>query len=260
MGRQFRKYEIVCFSLPLRRKQEMEEYKVLPVGDQAMVIEFGSSIDDIINQKVVKLSSILRNQRIPGIVDIMSTYRSVMIFYDKTKTNFYRLSKIVKKYSSKEQKEINIETRTLLIPCCYEDEYSKDLDDMESALDLSRSEIVNIHSERAYKVYMLGFLPGFVYLGGLDRRIHMPRLKTPRLKIPERSVGIGGNQTGVYPMESPGGWRLIGKTPVDFYNPRKEKPILCQAGDIIKFFSVTSSEYRAIRNDVINERYEVEIV
>ena len=238
----------------------MKEYEILPVGDQAVLIEFGNVIDEEINKKVIMISNSIRNHSITGVIDVLSSYRSVMVFYDNSKTNFFRLKKTIKKISITKDNSTDVKARKLLIPVCYEDEYSIDLYDMESALGLSKDEIISIHAECEYKVYMLGFLPGFVYLGGLDKRIHMPRLVTPRTTIPERSVGIGGNQTGVYPMESPGGWRLIGKTPVDFYNPQKAEPILCQPGDYIQFFKITSSEYKAIRTDVQQGNYVVDVV
>ncbi|MBQ2047711.1 MAG: 5-oxoprolinase subunit PxpB, partial [Schwartzia sp.] len=123
----------------------------------------------------------------------------------------------------------------------------EDLIDMEKVTGLSREEIVKIHSGTDYRVYMLGFLPGFAYLGGLDERIAAPRLKTPRLSIPAGSVAIGGNQTGVYPIASPGGWRIIGSTPIEFYNPNREEPILCKAGDYIRFVPIGEDEYDEIR-------------
>lgn len=238
----------------------MKEYELLPVGDHAVLIEFGNVIDEEINKKVIIFSNSIRRHSITGVIDVLSTYRSVMVFYDNSKTNFFRLKKTINKISISKDNSTDVKARKLLIPVCYEDKYSKDLYDMESALGLSKDEIINIHSEGEYKVFMLGFLPGFVYLGGLDKRIHMPRLETPRTTIPERSVGIGGNQTGVYPMESPGGWRLIGKTPVDFYNPQNTEPILCQPGDYIKFFKITSSEYKAIRTDVQQGNYIVDVI
>ena len=131
---------------------------------------------------------------------------------------------------------------------------------MADQLGMSETEIINIHKSVDYKIYMLGFLPGFVYLGGLDERIHMPRLDVPRTKIPERSVGIGGNQTGVYPMESPGGWRLIGSTPLNFYNLVNNPPVLCEAGEYIRFEPVTKQEYQSSRRDVEKGSYKAEFV
>ena len=114
---------------------------------------------------------------------------------------------------------------------------------------LSEKEIIDIHAGTEYRVYMLGFLPGFVYLGGMDERIAAPRLKTPRVSIPAGSVGIGGSQTGVYPMASPGGWRLIGMTPTPFYDPTSENPVLCEAGDYIRFVPITPDEYERMKKE-----------
>lgn len=126
--------------------------------------------------------------------------------------------------------------------------------------DLIVTEIIKIHSSVDYKIYMMGFLPGFVYLGGLDKRIEMPRLKSPRVRILPGAVGIGGNQTGVYPLASPGGWRLMGGTPVDFYDPYREDPILCKAGEYIRFVPITIGDYYDIRHMIVKGEYQVEVV
>ena len=147
---------------------------------------------------------------------------------------------------------------TLLVPCCYGNEFGPDLADMSSMLGLSEEEIIRLHSTPDYKIYMLGFLPGFVYLGGLDERIHAKRLDSPRTAIPKGSVGIGGSQTGVYPIASPGGWRLIGSTPLEFYNPLREEPILCKAGERLRFVPIDQKEYELIKKDVENGTYHPE--
>lgn len=131
---------------------------------------------------------------------------------------------------------------------------------MEKHTGLTRDEIIAIHSSVDYKIYMLGFLPGFVYLGGLDKRLEMPRMTTPRVKIQPGAVGIGGSQTGVYPLTSPGGWRLMGGTPVDFYDPDRENPILCQAGEYIRFVPISIDDYYDIRREVVKGTYQVEAV
>ena len=118
---------------------------------------------------------------------------------------------------------------------------------MEQLTGLSRQEIIELHSGTDYKIYMLGFLPGFVYLGGLDKRLEVPRLDTPRVKIGKGAVGIGGDQTGIYPMDSPGGWRLIGGTPVDLYDPHREDPVLFKAGEYIRFVPISIMDYYDIR-------------
>ena len=127
---------------------------------------------------------------------------------------------------------------------------------MEAYTGLDRDEIIAIHSSVDYRIYMMGFLPGFVYLGGLDKRIEMPRLKTPRVKILPGAVGIGGSQTGVYPVASPGGWRLLGGTPVEFYDPGRKEPVLCKAGEYIRFVPITINDYYDIRRMVSKGEYE----
>ena len=130
---------------------------------------------------------------------------------------------------------------------------------MEELTGLSSKEIIQIHSGTDYLVYMLGFLPGFVYLGGLDERIHAPRLTTPRVKIPAGAVGIGGSQTGVYPLDSPGGWRLIGRTPLRMYDPDREEPFLCNAGDYIRFCPIEETDYREIEAQVKTGTYQARV-
>ena len=133
-----------------------------------------------------------------------------------------------------------------MIPVCYEDPYAPDLTDVCTLTKLSREEVIAIHTGTDYPIYMLGFLPGFPYLGNMDPRIEAPRLDSPRTRIPAGSVGIGGKQTGIYPLDSPGGWRLIGQTPVKVYDPERSEPILYQAGDYIRFYPVTAQEYAVI--------------
>jgi KipI family sensor histidine kinase inhibitor len=145
------------------------------------------------------------------------------------------------------------------IPVCYGGEYGPDLERIAAHAGLSTSEVIRIHSGRDYLIYMMGFLPGFCYLGGLDERIHTPRLSSPRLRIPAGSVGIGGSQTGIYPMDSPGGWQLMGMTPVKTYDPARETPILVEAGDYIRFVPVSEAEYFDIKAAVDAGTYQVRV-
>ena len=149
--------------------------------------------------------------------------------------------------------------RVFEIPVCYGGEYGPDLGIIAKNAGLSEREVIDIHTSCDYLIYMLGFLPGFCYLGGLDERIHTPRLKTPRLKIPAGSVGIGGSQTGIYPMESPGGWNLMGMTPVRTYDPERDVPILVQAGDYIRFVEIDEAEFSRINKAVEAGEYKVSV-
>lgn len=142
------------------------------------------------------------------------------------------------------------------IPVCYGGEYGPDIENIAEHAGLSVEEVIKIHSSRDYLIYMLGFLPGFCYLGGLDERIHTPRLANPRIKINAGSVGIGGSQTGIYPLDSPGGWQLMGMTPVKTYDPDREIPILVEAGDYIRFVPIDEDEYKRIRELVERGEYQ----
>lgn len=228
----------------------MRDMQILPAGDQALVVEFGKNIDEEINNKVHALSGYIKRQNIKGVRETLPTYRSLMVFYDSSEIDFFKLSKIIRHHKPIRGRNCKKIRKKWIVPCCYGGGYGPDLKRMSDMLGIEQEEIIRIHEKADYKVYMLGFLPGFVYLGGLDEKICVPRLETPRIKIPARSVGIGGNQTGVYPVSSPGGWRLIGSTPLDFYNPENESPTLCRAGEYISFVSINETEYKAIRKDV----------
>ena len=222
--------------------------KIFPSGDSALSIELGNEISEEINIKVKELSDAIEKSHIKGVVELLPAYSSLMVFYDPEQTGYEKVRrKIVQLKPSKNLK--NEQKKLIEIPCCYEREFAPDLDDIARETGLSTEEIISIHCGRDYRIYMLGFLPGFVYLGGLDKRIAVPRLKTPRKKITAGSVGIGGEQTGIYPLDSPGGWRLIGSTPIDMYDPKREKPVLCEAGQYLRFVRIGKRDYELINKD-----------
>ncbi len=229
--------------------------KICPSGDQGISVEFENEISEAVNGKVTSLAESLAAQDATGILEMVPTYRALLIRYDPTAVSYAELCGMVERAAVPGDGSLKQKRRIWHIPCCYGGIYGEDLGGMEAVTGLSPEEIIRIHTEPEYKIYMLGFLPGFPYLGGLDPRIAAPRLKTPRVRIPAGSVGIGGSQTGVYPIDSPGGWRLIGRTPVRFYDPESEHPILCAAGDSIRFVSITPDEYDAIARDVEKRVY-----
>ena len=238
----------------------MEAFRICPVGDQAVLCEFDNVIDVQTNDRVQYLAAQIRAMHPKGVTEVLPAYRSLLIFYDQKKTTYRRLLSVLKKFSAMQAAKVQEKKRIRIVPCHYGGEEGPDLMQMSRELGRSQEEIIQIHQSVDYKIYMLGFLPGFVYLGGLDERIHMPRLSVPRTKIPARSVGIGGSQTGVYPMDSPGGWRLIGRTPLSFYDQTADPPVLCRAGEYIRFVSVTEQEYELIRQDVIKKVYQPEFI
>ena len=238
----------------------MTNVKFFPAGDHAMVVEFGSIIAENINQKVHALAGWIEEKQIEGVVELLPTFRSLMIYYDCHVVSFERLKRKVSEFDDTKVSAGAEKKKIIKVPCCYGARFGSDLHDIEKILGIDKDEIIRIHSSVCYKIYMLGFLPGFVYLGGLDKRIEVPRLSSPRVKINPGSVGIGGNQTGVYPVASPGGWRLIGGTPLDFYDPDREKPILCNAGEYIRFVPIHIDEYYDIRHLVLKGQYEPEVI
>ena len=211
----------------------------LPAGDSALVVEFGSEISPEINARVSALADHLVRHPLRGVTECVPTFRSLLVNYDPCKLRYDALVRKLQQrmnHLSAAQKQ----AKTFVIPVCYSGE---DLDFVAAHAKISKEEVVALHSAPEYLIYMLGFLPGFAYLGGLNPAIHTPRLQNPRTKIPAGAVGIGGEQTGIYPLDSPGGWQLIGSTPVRPYDPNRAQPILYAAGDFIKFVPVSPEEY-----------------
>ena len=234
----------------------MQEIKILTAGDSSLLIEFGNEISPKINEKIAATVKLMREQHIEGVVDIIPAFCSLLINYDPRVIGFEELQTRMKALLKMDIKGEARQKRVFEIPVCYGGEYGPDMENIAKNAGLTEEEVIQIHSSRDYLIYMLGFLPGFTYLGGLDERIHTPRLSSPRLKISAGSVGIGGSQTGIYPLDSPGGWQLMGMTPVKTYDPEREVPILVEAGDYIRFVPVSEEEYLRIKELVEKGEYE----
>lgn len=226
------------------------ETKYLLAGDKAIVVEFGDIIDEDINRKVINLmKNIESSSLINSIYEMIPTYRSLMIIYNPLKITFNDLINSVKNIECNLKVLDKREKNIIKIPVLYGNDCGPDIDTVAKHNRLSIEEVIRLHSEAEYLVYMLGFTPGFTYLGGMNNKLETPRLDNPRVKIPEGSVGIAGKQTGVYPIESPGGWQLIGRTPIKLYNPKRENPILLKAGDYVKFTPITKDEFNIFLNE-----------
>ncbi|WP_425060019.1 5-oxoprolinase subunit B [Sporomusa carbonis] len=225
---------------------------MLVASEYGLVVEFGTTISPEINMLAQRLTRLLNMKRIEGIIEVVPTYRSVMVNFDPLCITRSDLSEFIWQILS-EIKVRDIERlppRIVHVPVCYGGVLGPDLDFVARYTGLSTQEVIKIHTSKPYLVYMLGFTPGFPYLGGLPDRIAVPRQEKPRAKIPEGSVGIGGNQTGFYPVESPGEWRLIGRTPVKAFNPKNTNPFLFSAGDYLHFININIDEYFRIRREV----------
>lgn len=234
----------------------MKNIKILTAGDSALLVEFGKEINEDINRKITAVVKMIKEQRIEGIVELIPSFCALVIQYDPRVISYDEMKNRVKGILELDITLGENGKRIFEIPVCYGGEFGPDIETIAQNAGLSVEEVIQIHSSRDYLIYMLGFLPGFCYLGGLDERIHTPRLTNPRLKINAGSVGIGGSQTGIYPLDSPGGWQLMGMTPVKTYDPDREVPILLEAGDYIRFIPVDEEEYYRIKELVEKGEYE----
>ncbi len=224
----------------------MADVRFLLSGDSSVTVEFGNEISPAINAQIRAFTIALEESKLPGIVEVVPTYRSLMVHYDPGVILYDELVKELKGLMG-QLSNIQIPPSDVLeIPVLYGGEAGPDLDFVAEHNHKTPEEVVKIHTSTEYLIYMLGFTPGFTYLGGMSDEIATPRLKQPRVKIPAGSVGIAGSQTGVYPIDSPGGWQLIGQTPVRMYDPDRAEPILPKAGEYIKFYSITQAEFDAI--------------
>ncbi|MDO5132034.1 MAG: 5-oxoprolinase subunit PxpB [Eubacteriales bacterium] len=235
------------------------DYRICPVGDCALTIVFGQRIDPEISRIVRNARKYLSRKNIEGVTEYIQTYASLLVHYDAIATGYDELSeRLTEELSRMELMEEDGRKRTILIPVCYGGEYGPDLPTVCAHAGFSEEEVIRRHTCKDYLIYMVGFMPGFVYLGGLDKALSTPRLKTPRERLEKGSVGIAGDQTGLYPLASPGGWQIIGRTPLDVYDQNREKPILYEAGEYVHFVSITERRFREIRQQIGDGTYQYE--
>ena len=235
-----------------------EAPQFLAAGDRAIVIELGDEISIECNQRVHSLHRAIARAEIPGVVDIIPTYRSLLVEYDASKVSFADINASLLDIGAGSADASEEDATVIHLPVLYGGEYGPDLEFVARNADMSADEVVDLHSGTEYPVYMMGFTPGFPYLGGMSKRIATPRLATPRGVIPAGSVGIAEAQTGVYPIESPGGWQLIGRTPLRLFDVTRTPPSLIDAGDCVRFVPLAyEDEYRDIEEKVSAGEYQV---
>lgn len=229
-------------------------YRIFPLGDSAISIDFGNCIDETINKEVIARFDQLRQEPIPGMIEAVPAYSSLTIYYDimalkkkipAQQTVYEWMRQQVEERLQQPVQQDQITGRLLHIPVCYDKEFAWDIQQLATTKNISVEELIQIHTAKQYKVYMLGFMPGFAYMGEVDEKITMPRKPQP-VKIAAGSVGIAGKQTGIYPLASPGGWQIIGRTPLRLFDPAREEAILLRAGDRIQFYSITKNEFESI--------------
>lgn len=232
----------------------MADFRILPLGDAALTIEFGEEIDPALNERVIAFAETVRAQTWEGVLDIVPTYRSVTIHVDPLCVDLDTLRSRLLQLSKTAQHGIR-SGRQHRIPVLYGGEAGPDLQDVAAFAKLSAAEVIRLHASVVYRVYMLGFSPGFPYLGLVPEPLAMPRLPTPRVTVPAGSVGIAGTQTGIYPISTPGGWRLIGRTPIALYRPHSATPFLLDPGDLVRFEPIEQPEFDRLRREAHDDTH-----
>jgi KipI family sensor histidine kinase inhibitor len=234
-----------------------EDFTIASVGDAALVVRFANRIDPVVNTRVLQLANALETASLTGVRDVVPAFRSVTIHYDPLRSDVRSLRERIAAEACRESSgEPQGTAPERLIPVCYGGQFGPDLRAVADWAGLSEAEVIDAHTRVTYRVYMLGFLPGFAYLGTVDSRIAMPRRPTPRVHVPAGSVGIAGPQTGIYPVESPGGWNLIGRTPVSLYDIHQSPPSLFAPGDEVRFSAVDPRGYEHLRHESDRARSE----
>lgn len=236
---------------------------ISPVGDRAISIDFGQVIDPTINRHIRQTIERIKALQLEGIIELVPTYCALLVEYDAMLYSYSEICNIIEPTLEEGMTNTTNELVTVVeVPTVYGGEFGPDLSFVASHNHLSEGEVISIHSGTDYLVYMLGFIPGFTYLGGMDPRIATPRLSSPRTLIPAGSVGIAGEQTGTYPSDSPGGWQIIGRTPVTMYDMSKAQAALLKAGDYVRYVPIDESEFhriKALGTDYVPVIREVEV-
>lgn len=223
-------------------------------GDHAILVSWSAEISADVHKKVLALDSLIRNKFHYDIIETVISFHSIAVYLRSTTSTDLFMEKIsVLEVDDWDQEQ----GKTFEIPVCYETDFGPDLEDVAAANNLSVTEVIKIHSAPVYTVQFIGFLPGFPYLSGLDKRLQMLRRPTPRTMVQKGSVGIGGSQTGIYTMDSPGGWHIIGNCPLEFFRPDMEFPVLFNPGDRIRFKAISTDTLREIKEQLAKSDYEL---
>jgi inhibitor of KinA len=221
--------------------------KISPLGDQAIIIELDKKIHPHIHQQIKSYEKAVEQNPFPGFIEMVLSYTTVTIFYDPLILSYQAIcEKMIQLYNKVEESDVP-SSRVIDIPVCYGGDYGPDLEFVAQHNNLTSEDVIRIHSEREYLVYMIGFAPGFPYLGGMSERIAAPRQANPRLEVPAGSVGVAGKQTGIYSLATPGGWQIIGRTPYSLFRSQEVPPSLLQAGDHVQFVPISAEEYQHLK-------------
>lgn len=233
--------------------------RFLQAGESCLSVEFADEISRHANDAVTQLKNHLEGQRSVKIRECLPTYRSLSVYYDPLVVSADQIIAAARKALSEASENSDQSHVVISVPVCYGGEYGPDIENVAQHSGVSVDEVIERHSKNICHCYMIGFIPGFAYLGGMDESIATPRLSNPRSVITGGSVGIAGKQTGIYPLDSPGGWQLIGRTPLKLFTPEAESPTLIQAGYGVKFVPVSVDEYKKIAAEVAAGKYKPEL-
>lgn len=234
------------------------KYWISKHGDHGLAIEFEATVSIAMSQRVQTYYRRLQKAALPAVIAIIPAFCSLTIEYAPELTTFEELSLLLSSLLDTLNPDSleRISQRVLVVPVCYQEPYNLDLNSLSEQCHLSPEEVIAKHTRPDYYIHALGFLPGFPYLGGLDQQLRTPRLSQPRLKTPKGSVGIAGEQTGIYPLDSPGGWNIIGRTPLILFDPSRDDPIPFHAGDWIRFEAISFHEFQVISQAIAIGEYE----
>ena len=232
------------------------DIRFLCAGDTAVVVEFGDSIDRALSDRVLRLGARVRERRLPGVIETVPTFRSLMVHYDPLTTDYVNVVGQLEELLDDETGQA-VQAKLWRIPACYEEEHAPDLLDVAQQTGLHPREVVRLHSETHFHVYMIGFVPGYPYMGDLPAALALPRRADPRIRVPPGSIAIASTMTAIYPLESPGGWHLIGTTPVRLFDARKAHPSLLSPGDKVTFEPVKAPEFASLRAASLAGTYDV---
>jgi KipI family sensor histidine kinase inhibitor len=214
------------------------------MGDRGLLVEFGDEISREINEKVRRMALVVQDDIREGIVEVVPTYRSLLITYNPLLLPVEDLKKRLKRIEEGLQQAPLPEPKLTRIPAVYGGHYGPDLEEVARYHQISPEKVIQLHCSKPYLIYMIGFMPGYPYMGELPEELVTPRLKTPRLVVPKGSVAIAQRQTGIYSMESPGGWQILGRTPVELFDPGRDLPALLQMGDLVQFYQIGEKEFK----------------
>ncbi len=234
--------------------------EIMSLGDRALLVNFDQIIDPDIHSQVMDLSAKVEEASVDGVTFTLPAYCSVTIGFDPKKVSYLDLKPTIINLLKQPATGSTVSSRSLTLPVCYEEPYALDLQEVSKFSGLTPKEIIELHTGETYRVYMLGFLPGFPYLGVLPKALQLPRKRTPRVNVPERSVGIAGQQTGIYPSGSPGGWKILGNTPLPIFNSSSDNPFLLQVGDQVKFKVISSREYQKLHQQIQHQVFNWEAI